>query len=125
MDTRFYTLNSRCTKVSGGADLISFVAAPSESSEPAAPSASAGELLDFERCRLRLERKALLATSAAPQSEEPERMAEVSELVRLTARTPQASEKRGNRWALLADLIASAAILGVSIAAALSFLRLA
>ena len=49
MDTIYYTLNTRRVKVSGGADLLTFVPAP------APAPAERGQVLDFARCRQRLE----------------------------------------------------------------------
>lgn len=53
MDTTYYTFETRKIKVSGGADLLTIVPAAA-----AAPAAPAGEVLDFDRCRRKLETKA-------------------------------------------------------------------
>lgn len=60
MDTTYYRFETRKVKVSGGADLLTVVPAP--------VSAPAGEVLDFDRCRRKLETKAAwqgLAQAAA------------------------------------------------------------
>lgn len=51
MDTTYYSFETRKIKVSGGADLLTVVPA-------AAPASPAGEVLDFDRCRRKLETKA-------------------------------------------------------------------
>ncbi len=53
MDTVYYNLTARRVRVSGGPDLLKFSPAPAE--------APAGEVLDFQRCRRKLETKAALA----------------------------------------------------------------
>lgn len=53
MDTTYYTFQTRKIKVSGGADLLTLV--PAAVTAPASP---AGEVLDFDRCRRKLETKA-------------------------------------------------------------------
>lgn len=53
MDTTYYSFETRKVKVSGGADLLTVV--PAAVPAPASP---AGEVLDFERCRRKLETKA-------------------------------------------------------------------
>lgn len=50
MDTTYYNFETRKIKVSGGPDLLTIV--------PAAVTAPAGEVLDFDRCRRKLETKA-------------------------------------------------------------------
>ena len=107
METVYYHLNARRVKVSGGADLVSFVpvAAPAGGGER-------GEVLDFARCRQRLETKAAwreltLAAQEAPQELEP---AELS----AAPATPSA-------WL---ELCASAVTIAVGVAAVIAFLRL-
>ena len=51
MDTIYYNLSAKRVKVSGGADLLTFVTAPAAAPAPGA----VGEVLDFARCRQRLE----------------------------------------------------------------------
>lgn len=53
MDTTYYSFETRKIKVSGGADLLTIVSAA-----VAAPASPAGEVLDFDRCRRKLETKA-------------------------------------------------------------------
>ncbi len=63
MDTTYYRFETRKVKVSGGADLLTIVPAP--------VAAPAGEVLDFDRCRRRLETKSAwqgLAKAAAEVS---------------------------------------------------------
>ena len=60
MDTTYYRFETRKVKVSGGADLAVLV--------PAAVASPAGEVLDFDRCRRKLETRAAwngLAKAAA------------------------------------------------------------
>lgn len=53
MDTTYYSFETRKIKVSGGTDLLTIVPAA-----VAAPTSPAGEVLDFDRCRRKLETKA-------------------------------------------------------------------
>ena len=112
MDTIYYTLNTRRVKVSGGADLLTFVPAP------APAPAERGQVLDFARCRQRLETKAAwreltLAAQEAPQEPEP---AELS----AAPATPSRRE-RASAWL---ELCASAVTIAVGVAAVIAFLRL-
>lgn len=110
METVYYHLNARRVKVSGGADLVSFVpvAAPAAGGER-------GEVLDFAQCRQRLETKAAwreltLAAQEAPQETEP---AELS-----------AAPSRRERASAWLELCASAVTIAVGVAAVVAFLRL-
>ena len=69
MDTTYYTFQTRKIKASGGAELVSFV--PSLQPDPQAREAAApaGEVLNFDLCRRRLEtRAAWKDLTAAAQS---------------------------------------------------------
>ena len=69
MDTTYYTFQTRKIKASGGAELVSFV--PSLQPDPQAreTAAPAGEVLNFDLCRRRLEtRTAWKDLTAAAQS---------------------------------------------------------
>lgn len=114
MDTVYYHLNARRVKVSGGADLVTFVPAAAP-----APAEGKGEVLDFARCRQRLETKEAwknltLAAREVPQAEEP---------AEAPASQP-APLSRQERWAGWMELCATASIIAVSLAAAAAFLRL-
>jgi len=107
MDTVYCNLSARRLKVSGGPDLLRLVATP-----VAAPAAAgAGEVLDFERCRRRLETKAAWKDleAAARTGEEPA--------------PAKLRRDRRERWAGWLELCASAAVILVSVAAALAFFR--
>lgn len=115
MDTIYYHLNARKVKVSGGADLVTFVSAAVP-----APMEGKGEVLDFARCRQRLETKEAwknLAQAAqeSPQAEEP---------LETEAPAPQAPLSRREQCAGFLELCATASIIAVSLAAVLAFLRL-
>ncbi len=105
METIYYDLNARRIKVSGGADLVTFVPTPA-----AKPT---GEVLDFDRCRRRLETKAAWKEleKTAEEAGEP------------AAPAPEGTERR-ERAADWLELAASAAVIGASVAAAVSFLGL-
>ena len=114
MDTIYYNLSAKRVKVSGGADLLTFVTAPAAAPAPGA----VGEVLDFARCRQRLETKAAwreltLAAQEAPQEPEP---AELS----AAPATPSRRE-RASAWL---ELCASAVTIAVGVAAGIAFLRL-
>jgi len=106
MDTTYYHLNTRRVKVSGGADLVTFVPAP--------VPAPAGEVLDFEACRRKLEtKKAWKAMAQAAQTHEPQAV--------------QPSRPRKRRTRELSDMMelcASAAALLVCLCAAFAFLTI-
>ncbi len=108
MDTVYYNLKARRVKVSGGEELVTFIPAP-------APT-PAGEVLDFARCRQRLERKdawrALERTALEPETAE-ERVGE-----------KRAGAGRRERAANWLELSATLAVILVSLSAALAFFRL-
>ena len=108
MDTVYYNLKARRVKVSGGEELVTFIPAP-------APT-PAGEVLDFARCRQRLERKdawrALERTALEPETAE-ERVGE-----------KRAGAWRRERAANWLELSATLAVILVSLSAALAFFRL-
>ena len=112
MDTVYYNLNARRVKVSGGEELVTFVPAP-------APR-PAGEVLDFARCRQKLERKAAWQnlTRAALEGPEPRGAAAPN----AAAARPAAS--RRSRAADQLELAATLAVALVSLAAALAFFSL-
>lgn len=112
MDTVYYNLKARRVKVSGGEELVTFVPAP-------AP-APAGEVLDFARCRQKLERKnawrALERTAR-----EPEETGELRESLKKSVNRPERRERAAN-WL---ELSATLAVLLVALSAAMAFFRLA
>ena len=112
MDTIYYHLNARKVKVSGGADLVTFipVSAP-------APAEGKGEVLDFARCRQRLETKAAwkgLVEAAGEDSPAEE------ELPAAGCRPTPTRRECLSGWL---ELCASAAVIAVSLAAIFAFLR--
>lgn len=114
METVYYRLQAKRVKVSGGADLVTFLPA----SAPA-PEQGKGEVLDFARCRQRLETKAAwkeLRQAALPPEEAPA-AEEISQ-----ASFPRPS--RRERAAGWLEIAASAAVIAVSLAAVFAFLRL-
>lgn len=112
MDTIYYHLNAKRVKVSGGADLLTFV--------PAAPAGTegGGEVLDFTRCRQKLETKAAWKALSHAVQEVPE--AEEKEEVCYAPVLPSPKERAAG-WL---ELCASAAVIAVSVAAVVAFLRL-
>lgn len=119
MDTVYYHLNARKVKVSGGADLVTFVPAVVP-----APAEQKGEVLDFARCRQRLETKeawkALARTAReTPQERQPEEEHVVEDAP--ASYDPPSRRERVEGWL---ELCATAAIIAVSLAAVLAFLRL-
>lgn len=90
MDTTYYSFETRKIKVSGGADLLTIVPAAMP-----APAAHAGEVLDFDRCRRKLETKAAwkdlaqaVAQAKAPAVEEAEDAAYEAVVPALAQRVP-------------------------------------
>lgn len=111
MDTVYYNLKARRVKVSGGEELVTFIPSP-------AP-APAGEVLDFARYRQKLERKnawrALERTAREPESAGEAEESSGEKKVGTVRR-----ERMGN-WL---ELAATAAVILVSLSAALAFFRL-
>lgn len=107
MDTVYYNLNARRVKVSGGPDLMTFVPTP--------VAAPAGEVLDFARCRQKLETKAAFqnlkdaAWETAPVEEEP---------------VVQDREGKPGRFSDLMELCASASVVLTGLAASVAFFAL-
>ena len=119
MDTIYYTLNTRRVKVSGGADLLTFVPAPAPAPQPApAPvQAERGQVLDFARCRQRLETREAwkeLSRTAEAVSFSDEAPEEI----------PAAAAVRRERRESRLDLVVSVALLLTAAAAAVAFLQL-
>ncbi len=116
MDTVYYTLKTRKVKVSGGADLLTFVPSPA----PAPAAQGSGEVLDFARCRQRLETKAAWKglTQAAEVADEVPGEDAAEEMVYV----PRPRERRAERAALWMELAASAAVILVSLAAGVACL---
>ena len=115
MDTIYYHLNAKKVKVSGGADLITFVptAVP-------APAEGKGEVLDFARCRQRLEtREAWKTLTQAAQ--EPMQAEEPMEVDTPALQAPLSRRERAASWL---ELCATASIIAVSLAAVIAFLHL-
>ena len=55
MDTTYYRFQSRKIKASGGADLVTFVPTVQPAPQAKPTATPAGEVLDFDLCRRRLE----------------------------------------------------------------------
>ncbi len=112
METTYYKFNARKVKVSGGADLTTFI--PVAVPAPALRQQETGEVLDFDRCRQRLETKAAwqgLAQSreqAAPQTQRRQRS------------HPSRAQRKQNTLEVLATL----AVLVTGLAAAAMFIAL-
>lgn len=113
MDTIYYTLNTRRVKVSGGADLLTFVPTP------APVPAERGQVLDFARCRQRLETKEAweeLSRTAEAVSCPEEDLRDVP--------APTATSVRRERRESWLDLMVSAALLFTAVTASAAFLQL-
>ena len=113
METTYYSFDARKIKVSGGADLLTFVPA----SVPA-PAGEEAQILDFDRCRRHLETKRAWKDLAAQVEEEPEE--ELDE----EFPAPRPRRERREKAASLLELAASAAVLLMSLAAAAAFFSL-
>ena len=109
MDTVYYTLSSRKIKVSGGPDLLTV-------SLDAPVASPAGEVLDFDRCRRKLETKAAWRTLAqtAAEVKEPQEGAEEA----VAVPRPRVRRERG----IWLELWATVAVVLASVAASVAFL---
>lgn len=118
MDTIYYNLQAKKIKVSGGADLVTFVptAVP-------APVRGGGEVLDFSRCRQRLETKAAWRELAQTAREIPQGADPVQESVEEASPVSPVPSRR-ERAAGWLELCASASIIAMCLAAVGAFLRL-
>ena len=106
METIYYHLNARRVKVAGGPELMTF------SRPHAAPvPVGGGQLLDFERGKLRLERKALLMDALAPQEPSEALAEEPAEDMDIPAPQAEAAVTPAHRLSLGLDLLTSGAIL--------------
>lgn len=116
METVYYRLQAKRMKVSGGADLVTFL----PTSAPV-PGQGKGEVLDFARCRRRLETKAawkeLRQAALSSVEEVPEEAPEEAP----ASRSRSSRRERAAGWL---EIAASAAVIAVSLAAVLAFLRL-
>lgn len=117
MDTVYYNLKTRRVKAAGGEELVTFVPVPTVK--------PAGEILDFERCRQKLERKnawkELERAAYAPRESAPVRE-ETGERAVVTEYQPfKACALRG-QWL---ELAATLSVTLVSLSAAFAFFRLA
>lgn len=111
MDTIYYTLNTRRVKVSGGADLLTFVPAP------APAPAERGQVLDFARCRQRLETK----NAWKDLVQTAEQTAGAEDTVEEMASAPRTVRKQAPVWL---DVAASLAVIATALAATAAFLGL-
>lgn len=120
MDTIYYHLNAKKVKVSGGADLVTYIPDGVAISAGEGPR---GEVLDFAACRQRLETrnawKDLTAAVRETADLAGENPAEDQPMVEAAA--PRVRRSHGGDWL---ELCASAAILLVSLAAVWAFLHL-
>lgn len=127
MDTTYYSFETRKIKVSGGTDLLTLVPA-------AVPTAPAGEVLDFDRCRRKLETKAAwkglaqavaeVKTPAAVEGgdEAYEAAATVEERPAPARRAPE--KRRTERAGGWLELLSSVAVILVCLCAGWAFLAL-
>lgn len=113
MDTIYYNLNAKKVKVSGGADLVTFVptAIP-------APSENRGEVLDFARYRRKLETKN--AWKDLNRVSEDVMDVEEEEMEPVSAPVPRARRSHALDWL---EVAASAAVILLSLCAGWAFLH--
>ena len=120
MDTTYYTFQTRKIKASGGAELVTFV--PSLQPTPNHDeTAHAGEMLNFDLCRRRLETKSAwkdltAAAQSAPEVQEPETQVETTPRRAPRARRPvhtQPQKRQAKTRAPWVDILTSALALGL------------
>lgn len=124
MDTTYYSFETRKIKVSGGTDLLTIVPA-------AAPAAPAGEVLDFDRCRRKLETKAAwkglaraVAEVKAPAVEDSGDVAYETVEERPAPARRVLKKRRTERAGGWLELCASVAVILVCLCAGWAFLAL-
>lgn len=129
MDTTYYSFETRKIKVSGGTDLLTIVPAA-----VAAPASPAGEVLDFDRCRRKLETKAAwkglaqavaeVKTPAAVEGGDAayEAAADLEERPAPARRAPE--KRRTERAGGWLELLSSVAVILVCLCAGWAFLAL-
>ena len=108
MDTVYYTLTARRVRVSGGPDLLKFI--------PAAVETPAGKVLDFQRCRRKLETKDAMQQLREGAKEDGNPEAEAPEVP-----ASQPGWGKASGWL---ELGASLLVIAVSAAAVAAFLAL-
>ena len=112
MDTIYYNVSTRRVKVSGGPDLLTFV--PTVVPAPAPQNrAAGGEVLDFARCRQRLETKAAWQDLARAGDDAPQARPRV-----------RSHPSRAQRVQNTLEVLATLAVLAVSLCAAVAFIAL-
>jgi len=112
MDTVYYDLSARRIKVSGGADLVKLLAAPA-----ALPQGGA-QVLDFDRCRRRLETKSALRDLEAVEARCGGPLPEDLPV------QPRPRREHRDLIGLALEVCASLAVIAVSLAAVWAFLGL-
>lgn len=112
MDTTYYTFQTRKIKVGNGADLVTFVPAAQPDPQTKAP---AGEVLDFDLCRRRLETRTAwkeLAAAAQTSWEDRDSDERYEAVSPAPASAPSRRESR-RTYAPWAEICASALALGL------------
>lgn len=124
MDTTYYSFETKKVKVSGGADLLTVVPAAGT----ARPASPAGEVLNFDRCRRKLETRAAWnglarAVAEVKPSDAGDGTYEAAAAVPAKRAAGRASAKpeRSGGWL---ELCASVAVLLVCVCAGWAFLAL-
>ena len=115
MDTTYYTFQTRKIKASGGAELVTFI--PSPQPAPKADDAiPAGEVLNFDLCRRRLETRAAWKdlTAVARRAGEVEVPQEEAQTQAETTPQPPVPAHRRRTRAPWVDILASACALGLA-----------
>lgn len=126
MDTTYYSFETRKVKVSGGTDLLTIV--PTAVPAPASP---AGEVLDFERCRRKLETKAAwkglaqaVAEVKAPAVEDSGEVAYETVAERPAPARRVLKKRRVERAGGWLELLSSVAVILTCVCAGWAFLAL-
>lgn len=123
MTTTYYTFRTRKVKVSGGPDLVTLVPEVQTAPAPRSAGEAKGEVLDFDFCRKHMETKnawKALAQAAEESGEDEALLAEGY------ASGRQKDQKAPGKWQSSArlELVATMAVILVSVCASLAFLSL-
>ena len=117
MDTTYYTFQTRKIKASGGAELVTFLPTP-QPAPKADDHTAAGEVLNFDLCRRRLETRAAwkdltAAARNAGEAEAPRETEAPAQTIPRRSIPTHARRRHARNRAPWVDILTSAMALGL------------